>query len=67
MLLKADTEIGTIKDSTSIGSNGSGSYTWAIASDSTGLTGSDFKVSIQSISQPTVKDTSNNNFTITPH
>ena len=40
------------------GSSGSGSYTWPISP--TGTTGSDYKVSVQSISQPAVKDTSNN-------
>jgi hypothetical protein len=66
-LLKAGTEIGTISASTSIGSGGTGSYTWPIASDSSGATGSDFKVSVQSTSLPTIKDTSNNNFTLTPN
>ena len=32
---------------------------------SSGYTGSDFKVSVQSISQPTIKDLSNNYFTLT--
>jgi hypothetical protein len=63
VLLKAGTEVGTIKDSTSIGSSGTGSYTWPMAS--TGTTGTDFKVNVQSISLPTIKDTSNNSFTIT--
>ncbi len=43
-----------------------GSYTWPISSSGSGGTGSDYKVSVQSISQPTIKDTSNNNFTIAP-
>jgi beta-lactamase class D len=64
VLLKAGTEVGTIKDSTSTGSIGTGSYSWPMAT--TGTTGSDFKVSVQSISQPTIKDTSNNTFNITP-
>jgi PKD repeat protein len=64
VLLKAGTEVGTIKDSVSVGSNGKGSYTWPMALGYT--TGSDFKVSVQSISQPAIKDLSNNYFTITP-
>ena len=63
-LLKAGVEVGTIITSTSIGSSGTGSYTWPISS--TGLTGSDFKVKVQSISQPGITDTSNSYFTITP-
>ena len=63
-VLKAGIEVGTINASTSIGSGGKGSYTWPISS--TGSTGNDYKVSVQSISQPTIKDTSDNYFTITP-
>jgi hypothetical protein len=62
-LMKGSTEVGTITDSTSIGSSGKGSYSWPIASS--GTTGSDFTVSVRSISQPTIKDTSNKNFNIT--
>jgi C1A family cysteine protease len=65
VLMKGSTVAGTIKDSTPIGSGGKGSYTWPISSSGTGGTGSDYKVSIQSISQPTIKDTSNNYFTLT--
>jgi len=64
VLLKAGTEVGTIANSVSIGSGGKGSYTWPVYP--TGSTGSDYKVSVQSISQPTIKDTSNNYFIITP-
>jgi Tol biopolymer transport system component len=64
VLLKAGTEVGTIVASTPIGTGGKGSYSWPILS--TGSTGSDYKVSVQSISQPTIKDISNNNFTINP-
>jgi hypothetical protein len=64
VLLKAGTEVGTIIASTPTGSSGTGSYSWPMAT--TGTTGSDFKVSVQSISQPTIKDTSNNYFNITP-
>jgi hypothetical protein len=63
MLIKGGIELGTINASTSIGSSGHGSYTWPISS--TGSTGSDYRVSVQSLSQPTIKDTSNNNFIIT--
>jgi hypothetical protein len=64
VLLKEGTEVGTITYFTSTGSNGKGSYTWPMSSS--GLTGSDFKVCVQSINQPTMKDTSTNYFTITP-
>ena len=66
VLLKGSTVIGTIKDSVSIGSGGKGSYSWPIALSGTGGTGTDYKVSIQSTSQPTIKDTSNNYFTLSP-
>jgi hypothetical protein len=56
---------GTIRSSTTIGTSGTGSYSWPMALSGSGGTGSDYKVSVQSISQPTVKDTSNNNFIIT--
>ena len=63
VLLKGGIEVGTIMDSTSIGSVGTGSYTWPISP--TGTTGSDFKVSVQSISQPTIEDVSDDYFTLT--
>ena len=63
-LLKAGAEVGTIITSTSIGSSGTGSYTWPISP--TGGTGNDYKVSVQSISQPAIKDSSNNVFTLSP-
>jgi hypothetical protein len=59
VLLKSGTEVGTIAASVPIGTSGKGSYTWPIYY---GTPGSEFKVSVQSISQPTVKDVSNNNF-----
>ena len=65
VLVKGGTEVGTIIASTSIGSGGTGSYTWDISSGAGLSTGSDFKVSVQSISQPTIKDVSNNCFTLT--
>ena len=62
-LWKAGVPVGTIKDSTSNGSGGKGNYTWPISA--TGLTGSDFKINVSSISQPKIFDMSNNNFIIT--
>jgi len=64
VLLKAGAEIGTIKDSTSMGSGGTGSFTWPIASS--GTTGSDFKLRVESLSQLTINDISNIIFTLTP-
>jgi hypothetical protein len=61
--LQGGIEVGTISSSTSIGSNGKGFYTWSIGS--TGSTGSNCNVKIQSISQPTVNDTSNAYFILT--
>jgi hypothetical protein len=61
-LLKGSAEIGTLTSGTSIGSSGKGSYTWPVSSD--GLTGSDFRVSVQSTSQSTIRDLSNNYFTL---
>jgi hypothetical protein len=62
VLLKAGTQVGTINASTSIGSGGKGSYPWPMGT--AGMTGNDFKVKVQSLSQPTVNDTNNNNFSI---
>jgi 5-hydroxyisourate hydrolase-like protein (transthyretin family) len=64
MLVKGTTEVGTIVASTSIGTSGKGSYSWPVYSS--GSTGSDYKVSVQSINQPTVKDSSNNYFSLAP-
>ena len=63
VLLRAGTEVGTIAASISVG-------TWRTRflhmADIHGRNpGSDYKVSVQSISQPTIKDVSNNYFTIT--
>ena len=63
VLLKAGVEVGTIASSVPTGSGGLGSYKWLMST--TGLAGNDFKVSVQSISLPAIKDTSNNYFTIT--
>ncbi len=62
-LHKSGTEVGTIIASTPIGSDGHGSYTWPIYP--TASTGSDFTVCVQSLSQTSIKDTSNN-FILTP-
>jgi hypothetical protein len=63
VLLKGGSEIGTIASSVPIGTSGKGSYVWP---GWTGrVPGSDYKVSVQSTSQPTIKDISNNFFTVT--
>jgi hypothetical protein len=54
----------TIGASVPIGSGGKGSYTYSIWSGRT--PGTDYKVRIQSTSQPAIQDVSNNYFTITP-
>ena len=64
VLLKGGSEVGTINASTSIGSGGTGSYAWPIST--TGTTGGDYKVKVQSISQPAINDMSNTNFTLAP-
>jgi hypothetical protein len=62
VLMKGNSVVYTIATSVPKGSGGSGSYSWKIPSDKP--TGSDYKVRIQSTSQPSIKDTSNNYFTI---
>jgi hypothetical protein len=64
VLLKDDRVVDTIANSVSAGHNGKGSFAWSIPS--TGPTGNDYKVSIQSTSQPDVKDSSDHSFTLTP-
>ncbi len=64
VLLKHGIQVSTIASSVSIGSGGQGSYAWSIPAST--MTGSDYKVTVQSVSQPTVKDTSDNYFTIAP-
>ena len=63
MLLKGTTTIGTIADNVPIGTSGKGSYVWPSWTGK--VPGSDYKVSVQSISQPTINDISNNFFTVT--
>jgi parallel beta-helix repeat protein len=62
-VLKGSTPVGTIAESAPIGSGGKGSYTWSIFPS--GSTGNDYKIRVQSISQPEIQDLSNNFFTIT--
>ena len=63
VLLKGTTTIGTIADNVPIGSSGKGSYVWP---GWTGrIPGSDYKVSVQSTSQPSISDISNDYFTVT--
>jgi hypothetical protein len=63
VLINAGFEVRTLTDSTSIGSGGKGSYTWSI--DPSGTFGSEHMISVQSTSQSSIKDTSDNSFTIT--
>ena len=62
VLMKRGTNVGTIASNVPIGSSGKGSYIWKIPSNR--QTGTDYKITVQSTSQPAVKDTSNNYFTI---
>jgi hypothetical protein len=61
VLLKGGIEVGSIASGASRGSGGKGSYPWPI--NPTGTTGSDYKVSVQNIRQPTINDVSTNYFT----
>ena len=63
VLVKGGVEVGTIRESWATGSNGKGSFSWPIPLSL--ATGRDYKVSVQSISQPTVKDQSDTYLTIT--
>ena len=56
------TEVSTIASSAPIGSSGKGSYSWFVPT--TFVSGSDYKVSVQSVTQPNIKDSSNANFKI---
>ena len=62
VLLKGGTPVGTIADNIPIGSGGKGSYSWFVWTNLT--SGSDYKVSILSKSQPAINDVSNVNFKI---
>jgi YD repeat-containing protein len=62
-LLKGGAVNRVITNSTSIGSGGSGSYSWRIPSNQT--LGSDYKIRVTSTSNGSYTDTSNNNFSIT--
>jgi PKD repeat protein len=62
MLVKAGVEVDTISAGTSTGNGGTGSCTWQIPS--TGATGNDYEVNVQSISQPAIKDANDIYFTI---
>ena len=62
VLFNGDTQVFTIASSTPTGSGGSGSYTWNIPADKP--LSNEYKIRVQSTSQPTVKDLSNNHFSI---
>jgi hypothetical protein len=62
VVLKGSAPVGIIAENTPIGNGGKGSYTWTIYP--TGSTGSDYKVSVQSVSQIAIMDTSDDYFTI---
>lgn len=61
-LLKGGSVASTISSGTSVGYNGSGSYTWVIPQSLT--PGSDYKVRVTSTSNSSYTDTSDNNFSI---
>jgi PKD repeat protein len=61
-LYKAGVVGGTIVSGTSIGSGGSGSYSWAISPS--GTTGTDYTVKIESASLPQINDISDALFTL---
>ena len=63
-LLKNNVLNRTISSYTSKGSNGSGSYNWAIPSTQT--PGSDYRIRVTSYSNSSVKDIGDADFTITP-
>ena len=60
---KTGATVGTITAKWSIGNNGHGSFLWKI--NPTGTTG-ESKIKIQSLSQPSIFDTSDNYFTLLP-
>jgi hypothetical protein len=61
--MKGTTDVGIITSGTSTGSGGTGSFSWPIYP--TGSIGNDFKVRIESVSQPAIKDLSNSIFKLT--
>ena len=61
-LVKGGLKVGTIADKVPIGSGGKGYYSWFVGSN--WLSDDDYKISVQSTSQPTVKDMNNANFKI---
>jgi len=63
-LVKGDEVAAVITESTSIGSGGSGSYSWTVPS--TLDAGSDYRVQITSTSNPSISGMSDNPFTIIP-
>jgi hypothetical protein len=62
VLTKRGSNAGTIASNVPIGSNGKGAYLWKIPSYK--QTGNDYKITIQSTSRSSIKDTSNNYFSI---
>jgi hypothetical protein len=61
-LLKGGAVNRTITSSTSIGSSGSGSYSWRVPSNQ--ATGTDYAIRVTSTTNVNYKDTSNANFSI---
>ena len=61
-LVKGGLKVGTIADNVPIGSGGKGYYSWFVGSN--WLSDDDYKISVQSTSQPAVKDMNNANFKI---
>jgi hypothetical protein len=63
-LLKGGVVNQTITSSTSVGSNGSGSYSWTVPASQ--QAGSDYRIRVTSTSNNTCTDTSDSNMTIVP-
>ena len=63
VLLQGDTEVSPVTGSVITGRNGTGSYTWPMPAGT--VSGSNFKISIQSINKPAINDVSDDYFTIT--
>jgi len=64
VLLNGGVAVGTATASTPLGSGGSGSFLWNIYP--TGSTGGNFQIEVSSVSNPSIKDTSDAYFTLTP-